>query len=304
MAMLENERRRAAEWACFYHSYSEAALIYEVQAAIASVLFGYGSRWGALPRLLRGRFAECPDAPTMMRIFPSWKDQDHNDCFKSVGLCGTTNLLDGSQPEAPPTAVFLNGYSVGCPGAAALTEGVLTTCGISPAQAKKSTAKIIALADGFGLGVTKGGSRPGHMLQIFMQRHLVDKYVYASFAMGVPDPSRHPLSANMNGGGKVSGQIRMVVHPSAFMFKSKVRCYTYSADQRFHDNRAKFQEALVEELRNVLGDPKLREAAARGVFGGALPAWYRAVDMRSGAERARRRDSKSSAAAGVVAAPG
>ena len=37
--MLENEARLSGEWACFYHSYSFAALLFEVQAAVAAVLF-------------------------------------------------------------------------------------------------------------------------------------------------------------------------------------------------------------------------------------------------------------------------
>lgn len=37
--MIENEARLCGEWACFYHSYSYAALLFEVQAAVAAVLF-------------------------------------------------------------------------------------------------------------------------------------------------------------------------------------------------------------------------------------------------------------------------
>lgn len=37
--MLENEARLSGEWAVFYNSYSMAALLFEVQAAVAAVLF-------------------------------------------------------------------------------------------------------------------------------------------------------------------------------------------------------------------------------------------------------------------------
>ena len=43
---------RPPQWAVFYHSYSAAALLYEVQAAIANVLFRFKSRFAVLPRLL------------------------------------------------------------------------------------------------------------------------------------------------------------------------------------------------------------------------------------------------------------
>jgi len=38
--MARNEELHCGEWAVFYHSYSFAALIYEVHAAVAGVLFG------------------------------------------------------------------------------------------------------------------------------------------------------------------------------------------------------------------------------------------------------------------------
>ena len=39
-----NEAKLCGEWAAFYHSYSFAALIYEVHAAVGSVLFRFRSK--------------------------------------------------------------------------------------------------------------------------------------------------------------------------------------------------------------------------------------------------------------------
>ena len=41
--MLENEARLCGEWAVFYHSYSYAALLYEVQSAVAAGLLSFSS---------------------------------------------------------------------------------------------------------------------------------------------------------------------------------------------------------------------------------------------------------------------
>lgn len=278
--MLENERKYCGGWAVFYHSYSDAAIVYEVQAAVAAVLFRFHSQRAALPRLLRGRFSEVPDAPTMLKVFPTWRDQDHNACFKSVGLCATTTLL-GEDAEAPPKRVFLSGYSMGCP-AASLIEALLSSCGLPKIDARHQAPKILELARNSGLIAGRCGqsARSGHLLQIFMKRHLVNKYAYASHPMGVPDNTRMPLDRHLGGSRCIQGQVRMVVHPSAFLRSSKVHMYTFSADEKFHKTRKSFQHELVAILSAALGDADRRERAAEGIFGGSLPSWFSADDQR------------------------
>ena len=53
--MLSRERELCGEWAVFYHLYSHVAVVYEVQAAIARVLFGFESEYATLPRRAAGR---------------------------------------------------------------------------------------------------------------------------------------------------------------------------------------------------------------------------------------------------------
>jgi hypothetical protein len=295
--MLENERKHSAGFSVFYHSYSDAAIVYELQAAVAAVLFRFRSDKASLPRLLRGRFAEVPDAPTMLKVFPTWPDQDHNPCFKSVGLCATTSLL-AHDAEAPPKTVFLAGYSMGCP-AAKLVEDLLCSCGVHRSKAKACAPKVIELAERSGLKTAAGGrgdpgSRPGHLLQIFIKRHLVNKYVYASVPMGVPDKARMPLDRHLGGRGPIQGQVRMVVHPSAFLRSFKVHMYTFSANEKFHKGRAEFQEQLTAMLGVILGDGEKRETAARGIFGGSLPSWWTTEDQREVVKTAKEEAKKAS----------
>ena len=283
-SMLQNEERYCGDWAVFYHSYSNPALIYEVQAAIAAVLFRFKSNFGTLPRLMRGCFAEIPDAPSMMSEFPKWPDQDHNPRFKSVGICATVSLL-AYDAEAPPTSVFLSGYNVGVI-SRSIIHDMLTTCGVGAAQSAVLTTQLVALAERYGLHVGAFGGRPsasgcpGHLLQIFIRRHLVDKYAYASLPMGVPDKARHPLGTYLQAAGPLAGQARIVVHPSAFLRAAKVRANVFSADEAFHARRPAFQQELTALLAPILGAGAARERAARGVFGGRLPAWFEAEDQR------------------------
>lgn len=292
--MMENERRNCGEYAVFYHSYNAAALIYEVQAAIAAVLFRFKSTYAPLPRLMRGCFSEIPDAPAMMEEFPSWPDQDHNPRFKSVGICASTSLL-GIDPEAPPTTCFLAGYAASTI-PISIVEGLITACGVADAEAKKVTVEIMKLSSKYGLDVSAFGGkgaksgRSGHMLQLFMKRHLVDKYMYAAHPMGVIDHKRHPIADHLLtngescGAGHIVGQVRIVMHPTAFLRANKVRMFVYSADEEFHQNRCEFQEMVTTLLGPVLGTEEKRTKAATGIFGGDLPAWFNPKDQREEAK--------------------
>jgi hypothetical protein len=283
-AMLLNEEKYSGDWAVFYHSYNNPALIYELQAAIAAVLFRFKSNYSTLPRLMRGCFTELPDAPTLMAVLPTWPEMDHSAKFKSVGICATVSLL-APDSEAPPTGVFLSGYNVG-PISTSIIHGMLTTCGVTSEQAARLTTQLVALAEQHGLHVAAFGGRastsgcPGHLLQIFIRRHLVDKHAYAAHPMGAPDHARHPLGAYLRTPGPLRGQARIVVHPSAFLRAARVRANVFSADEAFHARRPAFQRDLTALLAPILGAGPARERAARGVFGGALPAWFDPADQR------------------------
>jgi len=273
--MMKNEKRMCGEWAVFYHSYNSAAVLYELQAAVASVLFRFKSSYATLPRLLRGNFPSIPDALTLEKMWPTWPDKDHSPIFKSVAICATTSLLR-PDPEATPTEWFLKGYAASVPDTA-LIEGLVQSCGVEPGLAHILATKIQATFVEFNVGA---GGRTGHILQIFMKRHLVDKYVYAALPYGVPDPSRAPLGEHLNGPGPIVGQVRMVVHPSAFLRATRTRVYCYSADPAYHKRRAELQETLTDILEPALGSDQARARAARGIFGAELPAWYSTEDQR------------------------
>jgi len=274
--LLARERALSGEWVAFYHSYNSPALVYEVQAAIAGVLFNFSARHGALPRLLKAPFAHIPDADAMLKAFPTWPDQDHNTAFKRVGICVTTSLVS-IDPEATPTQVFLSGYAASSVSIKVL-ETLLQDCGagLGGCNVKALAQKVMGLAKKHGLPqANSASSLGGHMLQIFVRRSCVDKWAYASHPMGVPDNTRQPLSKHLAGPGPICGQARLTVNPSAFMRASSVRLYTSSADEIFHGNRRAFQEELCTLLSPILGCPEVRERAAAGIYGGTLPSWWR-----------------------------
>jgi len=282
--MLKNEKEFCGEWVVFYHSYSCAAILYEVQAAVASVLFRFKAEFAGLPRILGHGFKHIPDAPTMLKEFPKWKDQDHNNAFKAVGLCGTSSLL-APDSEAPATSVFLMGYSVGS--LKGVLEKLLGSCGVPKGLVDGLAKDIIDLAAKHGLdtcGIPGGkkckSGRSGHMLQIFLRRELIDKYVYPAFPFGVPDKKRDlPFSKYLAEKGPTEGQVRITLNPDVFLRATLARLFTFSADPTYHENRPAFIKELVGLLEPILGEEKVRIKAAAGIFGGKPPDWWTPEDQ-------------------------
>lgn len=278
--MLERERKLAGEWACFYHSYDSSAFVYEVQAAIAAVLFRFGARYASLPRLLKAPFRKLPDAAAVLQAFPSWPEMDHAQAFKNVGISCTTSLF-AEDIEATPTKFFLNGYD-GLPVKVEVLEKLLQDCGCSAElsgdmDANMLAACVMSVGVKYGLPQATGKGHTGHLLQIFVHRSQIDAVAYASLPYGVPDPSRQPLSSSLASSHQICGQARLITNPSVFMRPRKVRMYVCSAEEAFHRNRSVFQDELQKLLSPILGDPTVRKRAATGVYGGELPSWWQDV---------------------------
>eukprot|EP00440_Ansanella_granifera_P023763 gb/GFBE01025808.1/.p1 GENE.gb/GFBE01025808.1/~~gb/GFBE01025808.1/.p1 ORF type:complete len:497 (+),score=116.03 gb/GFBE01025808.1/:1-1491(+) len=284
-----NEARLCGEWAVFYHSYSFAALIYEVHAAVGSVLFRFRSQYATLPRILVHEFNETPDAPSLVKRFNSefaTNKRDHHPDFRRVGLSVMCSLAS-TGPEACVAMVFIAGYSCKDLSFRGVLENLLESCYVPKAKVKKLADEIIAMSEKHGLDVSQFGGKAcqsgkaGHLMQLFIKRHLVDKLVYAAKPYGPVDEERMPISNWMNSNNSFQvGQARVVAHPKYFMQANSVRMFVASADPTFHRNRQAFQNELIQKLALILGEPSLRERAATGIYGGTLPSWWTSEDQR------------------------
>lgn len=296
--MLKMEEEFAGEWVVFYHSYSCAAILYEVQAAVGSVLFRFKAEFAGLPRILAHGFKHIPDAARMLEEFPKWPDQDHNPAFKAVGLCATSSLL-AKDAEAPAKSVFLAGYSVGT--LEGVLEKLLQAVGVPKAMVSKLAKDILALSAKHGLDTTgiPGGKkcksgRSGHMLQIFLRRELIEKFVYPALPFGVPDKKRDlPVSKYLAEKAPIVGQVRITLNPDVFLRSIYSRMFTYSADPTYYKNRKDFIRELVDLLEPILGDEEVRTKAATGIFGGKPPEWWTPEDQKEKAAMPAARFMKS-----------
>lgn len=290
----KNEEKLSGEWAVFYHSYSFAALIYEVHAAVGAVLFRFRSQYATLPRILvhefNSMFPKGPDARILMDLFNTKyaaNKRDHHPEFRAVALSVMCNLV-ATGPECCPPAVFISGYSCKDLVFRGVLENVLESCYVPKKLVKRLADDIIALSEEHGLDVSQFGGKPcksgmaGHILQIFMKRNLVDTLCYPAKPYGPIDTDRLPLSDSINTNKSCQvGQARIIAHPKYFMQANLVRCYVASADKTFHDSREAFQVKLTGLLNVILGEPSLRLKAATGIYGGKLPSWWSDEDQRS-----------------------
>mmetsp|Transcript_53502 Transcript_53502/g.96340 ORF Transcript_53502/g.96340 Transcript_53502/m.96340 type:complete len:529 (+) Transcript_53502:132-1718(+) len=286
----QNEARLCGEWATFYHSYSFAALIYEVHAAVGSVLFRFRSQYATLPRILVHEFNDIPDSPTLVKRFNedfATNKRDHHPDYRKVGL-STMCSLASTGPEACTAMVFIAGYSCKDLSFRSVLDNLLVSCYVPKAKVPKLGDEIIAMAEKHGLDVSQFGGKAcksgkaGHLLQINIKRHLVDKLCYAAKPYGPVDDERMPISEWMNSNKSFQvGQARVVAHPKYFMQANSVRMFVASADPDFHRNRQAFQSELIQKLGLILGEPSLRERAATGIYGGTLPSWWTAEDQRN-----------------------
>lgn len=286
----DNERKYCGEWAVFYHSYSFAALIYEVQAAVGSVLFRFRSQYATLPRILVKDFAEIPNAPELVKRFNkdfAQNKRDHHPSFRRVAVSVMCSLAS-TGPEACVAMVFIAGYSCKDLSFRSVLENLLESCYVPTSKVKELAKNIIALSEKHGLDVSQFGGKPcesgkaGHLLQIFVKRRLVDQLVYAAKPYGPIDEARMPISTWMNSNESFQvGQARVVAHPKDFMRADRVRMFVASADPTFHRNRKDFQKELVGDLSLILGKAELRQKAANGIYGGSLPSWWSSDDQRN-----------------------
>mmetsp|Transcript_75379 Transcript_75379/g.140595 ORF Transcript_75379/g.140595 Transcript_75379/m.140595 type:complete len:679 (+) Transcript_75379:44-2080(+) len=281
--MQQQEERLCGEWAVFYHSYSHAALLYEVHAAVASVLFGFNSELAPLPRILLHEFKDVPDVTTLLERYNTKYHnnlKDHDPAYRAVALSAMCSLV-ALGPEASTPVVFVAGYSQKDLSFRGVLENLLLSCFVPKAELKSLAQKVIELAECHGLDVSQFGGKEcksgkaGHLLQIFIRRELLDTLAYAAVPWGAADPDRQPLSRWLNSDeSTIWGQARILAHPEYFLEPNAVQMFVASADPTYHASRRRFQEDITRALHSVLGDATVRRNAARGIYGGGLPAWW------------------------------
>eukprot|EP00727_Mastigamoeba_balamuthi_P009886 m51a1_g552 hypothetical protein (703) ;mRNA; r:452804-455145 len=233
--MLKREQEHHGEFFVFYHSYSFASLLYEVQCVLAQAIFNLPDGFAPLPRLLTAPFHDKPILSMLVEEFSRMAGQDHDPRFRALAISTSVSLF-GEDTEAPPLSNFENGYSCGDLSFRGLLEGLVTACGARGRQVQSIADAIVAIGTKYGLATSMYGSRApramvypgatgmstGNMLQIFVHRDLVDDVAYRAMPMGVPVNTHEKLSGTLLK-GPAAGQARVFMHPELFTDSTKAR---------------------------------------------------------------------------------
>lgn len=256
-SLFRNEDDLHGQYAVFYHSYSCAALLYEVRAAIAAIRYGYRAEDAPLPRLLLEDFQREPSVKELVhRVRVDWVAEkiDHMEEFRNVAISVMCSLV-ATGPECCMQVAFKEGYS--CKKVEfkkILLRELKEAFPCAEASDSEDTClseSILTLAEEHGLDVTMFGRKAcpsgnaGHVLQIFINRKLVDHLCYPAVPYGTVDDARMPFAQWINGDHSFSlGQARILAHPNFFLKPWAVRMFVISADPHFQASRQAFQRAL------------------------------------------------------------
>eukprot|EP00971_Amphidinium_carterae_P227333 4509020-Amphidinium_carterae.1 len=263
--MLHREQELHSEFVCFYHSYSFASIMYEVQSIVAQHLYNLPGDFAPLPRLM---LAGVPkDACMDIKGLQAKGGQDHDANFRALGLSVSCSLF-ASGSEAPPLNCFQAGYSCNDLSFRGLLVSFLQTC--LQIKDKKYledlTDKVVAVGWKHRLPVgcfeSKGGgggqqdNLAGYMLQIFVHRSIAASFAYPSQPYGVPLKGVGDiLNYTMVQGKAADGQARVLFHPPTFVNPTTARLFHYCArplQSCMNPEVPSSRGVLLRELRELL----------------------------------------------------
>ena len=275
--MLRREQELLEDFVVFYHSYSIPQLLFEVQSVIASILFGIDEDFPPIPRLLFKPFRDIPNVEAFISL---GRIGDTLNEFRQCGICVTTSIFAFSA-EACPLILFSQGYSGGSDiSFRSILTNLLMLLNIPSRKAIKIADEISVLGTNHGLlsrnymgqrmkRLMKSAEEEkrafycGHLLQIFVNRHDVDKVAYESFPLGACT-CRGPISTFLTktSYSVLTGQARLCVNPEMMLDPNKMRVFCYSGDKNYSKNRSSFRKEVRTILLNCLMDPEsIRKAS-------------------------------------------
>ncbi|CAJ1461549.1 unnamed protein product [Effrenium voratum] len=225
--MLQREQELDDKFCVFYHSYNGAALLYEIQAAIARQAFELEDM-APLPRVLLGHF-QGARLENLKAAFSgtTLQGQDHDPWFRSLAISASPTLYAFGS-EAPPLSCFRAGYGCTDLSFQNLTQQLLKEAyDLHEDQALQLVHTIADAGARFGLQVSGYCDRKrcsdtsrlgGQMLQIFVSKDIVEDYVYHCQPYGVPiDTALRPWLARPEPEKPLDGQVRILFDPEIFL---------------------------------------------------------------------------------------
>ncbi|KAH3761691.1 E3 ubiquitin-protein ligase DTX3L [Pelomyxa schiedti] len=278
--MLEREQQYFSDYFVFYHSYSLAALLYELQSEIAAVLYGLQTDFPPLPRLLQSPFGGKPTLELLVKDFPSMRDKDHDPRFRELAISVSCGLF-ATASEMHPLSSFMQGYSCGDVQWRSLLEQLFGACGFSGQDLETVLHRAVEIGAKYSLPTShynssgpapyiplaRGAAPMGNMLQIFINKDTVDHITYICKPYGEPIEISGSLQDYLR--KTTDGQARIFCHPALFVDKKQVLMFHYCANQDLccTDSTIPYSRgALKHELRDLLKPVLGTEEGRRKAF--------------------------------------
>mmetsp|Transcript_20052 Transcript_20052/g.36228 ORF Transcript_20052/g.36228 Transcript_20052/m.36228 type:complete len:750 (-) Transcript_20052:198-2447(-) len=263
--MLSREQELNSDFVCFYHSYSFASLMYEVQSIVAQHIYDLPRDFAPLPRLMLAGVAK--EACMNIKDLQAKGGQDHDVKFRALGLSVSCSLF-ASGSEAPPLNCFQAGYSCNDLSFRGLLVTFLKTCLDIRQDAKIEDLvdKVVAVGrkhrlpvgcfERSGAGGGQQGDLAGYMLQIFVHRSIAANFAYPSQPYGVPVKGVGDIvNYTMTHGKAADGQARVLFHPPTMLNPTTARLFHYCArplQSCMSPEVPSSRGVLLRELRELL----------------------------------------------------
>eukprot|EP00439_Symbiodinium_sp_Y106_P080790 s383_g19.t1 len=277
--LLRNELRYKEDYVVFYHSYSSSCLLYEVQTALAACVLDYPIDGPPIPRLRRQPYQNVKCLQHLLQI---WESTMHDQTaeFQAVAISAFCSCLaSGGQPQNMLQAWLIRGFpsSISAGAMRRMLKDLLLAAGVCSGRAQALdplVTSILAMGRKYGLRVPswrlcQQPENPGHLLQIFVHRSVVDAISYGSKARGQLDSGGIPLSRWLLQRSPIDGHSRLLTHPDLFLDLDRglVHSFAFSAGPYGRE-----RVALLRELRDLL-KPQIQDLrASRMSLGFERPA--------------------------------
>ena len=281
--MIENEQRRYNDSYGFYHSYSSAHLLYELNSLIATIVYDLDATgtttydlefvFPPVPRILYKPFTVIKSIKELSDFCRRGGKNDGDPTYQAVGLSVSTSIFSTSS-EAPPVQLFRVGYSANAVIFDNFMKSQLRECGFDVKKADKIITVINTTARKYNFPFVHGrtfgyghgtGRATGHMLQIFINKDIVDEYAYPSECLGYRK-GKATISETL-GSGNTNGQARVYILPDLLQNQDFARLYYYCADMKFDAVRDDFVRDIKNQLAEIFTSKETRDMVKKNIRG-------------------------------------
>jgi hypothetical protein len=242
------------DYVVFYHSFAYSHILFDVQSAIAEIIYGLEPDINrVIPRLSRVPFLNA-NIDNIKRELASGQNNNHSIKSRSLLMSAVCSLF--ADIEINLIHTFTVGYSCIDVDYKTLLKNLLSECNANEENVDALFNEILEhnyikpeMKKGYIVRPEFSCTRHdncGQILQIFIHKTIVDKITYISEPFGVP------YIGDEQDCTKATSQVRILVSPEYFLNNDLVKTYRYAANIDLYKNRNEYISYLKSLLIKYL----------------------------------------------------